>query len=85
MANNHGGTRPGAGRPKTNAPKFGQWISVEDRLPEEDCACLTWDEKYPGSGVCIGWFCSDRKQWTDGDSNIEYPTFWLPLPPPPDA
>jgi Lar family restriction alleviation protein len=56
-----------------------QWISVKDRLPENDEYVLTYCECSTKS-VRSNWYSSSRKLWHEGDDNI---THWMPLPDPP--
>ena len=76
------------------------WISVKDRLPEEDGLCLVYDGE--GGSVMILSFTRDmsrcfsitehfnkRPGWYRRDfewGDIEYPgvTHWMQLPPPPE-
>ena len=69
-----------------NAPTIGGWISVKDRLPEEETEYLCWFGDYPlgaFAGVCrwnkvIGtfWCYSDSTKWA-------FVTHYMPLPEPP--
>ena len=68
------------------------WISVDERLPEPNvevlCAgqglgapfvtCCYYDEEQKG------WW-TIRTHWTDAVDSQQYPTHWMPLPPPPAA
>ena len=56
-----------------------EWISVDDRLPEEDeIVIICTDENFIYAGELIGdtWFL-------DNDSWTETVTHWMPLPQPP--
>ena len=65
------------------APTVGGWISVNDRLPEEENACLAVDNecriviaRYKSSNNCsVGWY----------SAMVYSPpiTHWMPLPKPP--
>lgn len=66
----------------------GGWISVKDRLPEEDHDVLL---KFP-SGMAVGlringeWNVASGGGWYTGvftDDGDELPTHWMPLPEPP--
>lgn len=54
-----------------------RWISVEDRLPDEDDKCLVWN----GHHIFVAIY------WGDGvwkfDSYACEITHWMPLPEPP--
>ena len=58
-----------------------EWISVEDRLPEEDGEYLTWN----GLIYYLIWFNASLGLWNvseDGDTStaIRGVTHWMPLP-----
>lgn len=64
----------------------GEWISVEDRLPEESCECLTVDKL----GLVLQVSYSGRHRAfnaSDGDDGDKWKvggvTHWMPLPEPP--
>lgn len=60
-----------------------QWISVKDRLPEEDQEVLIYD--WPSRSTCIFW--KSRKlahQWELSNGRNCNPTHWMPLPKPPE-
>ena len=72
-------------REEQSSPRFGQWISARDRLPEEDSRVLAFGE----NGIMIanyleGWFYYIENE--DGDmcpsDDIEV-SYWMPLPEPP--
>lgn len=73
--------------PITNAQRIDvepvmKWISVKDRLPEDEYECLVIDK----SGYYwIGWFKGDEERWViDGTiCGDGYVTHWIPLPEPP--
>ena len=59
-----------------------QWISVKDRLPEEDQEVLMYD----GIFILTCLFWKSRKlafQWELSSGIICNPTHWMPLPKPP--
>ncbi len=72
---------------------MGNWISVNDRLPENDDRVLVWENKTyprvlpPEYGYCN--FAHYDGTWTDDDmkdynNNSDWTvTHWMPLPPPP--
>ena len=56
------------------------WISVKDRLPEEECRCLVIDaagdiemDCYDGKGRFV----------LDRSGAVQHPSHWMPLPQPP--
>jgi hypothetical protein len=63
------------------------WISVADRLPDNDQPVLVWNS----GGYCLkpwAWWqiCDYRDgKWREQDERDEYPgvTHWMPLPPEP--
>ena len=70
------------------------WISINDRLPENDDRVLVWENKTyqhvlpPEYGYCI-WAYYDAGKWLD-ENMVEYNnnsdwtiTHWMPEPPPP--
>lgn len=58
------------------APTVGEWISVDDRLPEEDSDALVCNKQ----GIVFSdWFKFGI--WQLGSMNISY---WMPLPEPPE-
>ena len=66
----------------TNAPTVGGWVSVKDRLPEDEYECLVITK---GGWYYLGWFKSDIQKWVvDGViwCNVEV-THWIKLPEPP--
>lgn len=57
-----------------------EWISVKDRLPDDECRCLVIDgcddiemDVYDGKGKFV----------LDHSSAVQHPKFWMPLPQPP--
>lgn len=64
------------------APTVGGWISVKDRLPEDEYECLVITED---CWYYIGWFASDIQKWiVDGGVECdEEVTHWIKLPEPP--
>lgn len=64
------------------APTVNDWISVKDRLPEDDYECLVITEDY---WYYTGWFADDIQKWiVDGGVECdEEVTHWIRLPEPP--
>lgn len=65
---------------KKKAPKFGQWISVEDRLPENSNDVLVYGDEV----VSVGY--KNRFSQTLISHEFEdkqHITHWMPLPKPP--
>lgn len=59
--------------------KFGEWVSVQDHLPEEDAKVLTWvTGRWPEMCVNERW----NGYWASRNSVV---THWMPLPLPPSA
>ena len=60
-----------------------EWISVKDRLPEDDLLVLITDGLSLGDYEIARWNGSywTRKAWPLGYE----PTHWMPLPEPPKA
>ena len=64
------------------------WISVEDRLPEDRSNVLVvayWCERW---GVYMGWCAPERAEWSVhvgiGDRDDVAVIYWMPLPEPPE-
>lgn len=80
---------------KEQEPKFGEWISVEDRLPEECEDVLTYSDnvqlkkyedyspQYVGFIQNGGWYSSCDFYEYNNYMSLEYVTHWMPLPEPP--
>lgn len=61
-----------------------KWISVKDKMPEEDQHVLITD----GEDVVEGWLdtCSDKDVWYYSDYYQKQDiTHWMPLPKPPNT
>ena len=54
------------------------WVSVKDRLPENNDNVLIFS-----AGRSIGWFCVLTNTWMKGIAQIKGVTHWMPLPEPP--
>lgn len=76
-----------AGQHVANAPTVGGWVSVNDRLPDEEdyrsChenwdGCVIWTN---GSDIGLGWYYTSTGNWADiYDCRIDDVTHWMPLP-----
>jgi hypothetical protein len=65
-----------------------EWISVEDRLPEDshDNQLLLWNGVYARIGICLG--SAKYKQlcfYTIHEQRLNGITHWMPLPQPPET
>lgn len=66
---------------KTSDKKISEWISVEERLPEDGqrvLVCSLYDLQN------IGWLLGDGR-WQIKTSYPDTPTHWMPLPEPPEV
>lgn len=72
---------------KEQEPKFGEWISVKDRLPERDTYVLVYSETYLKTKIAIFYYKKEDVWHYDSNSYAytEYYgiTHWMPLPLPP--
>jgi len=61
-----------------------EWISISDKLPEEDCAVLV-SGPHGVELVCFNYYhrCWDDAWGDDYYKDITYFTHWMPLPRPP--
>lgn len=60
------------------------WISVNDKLPENIRSVLVWDSV--DNDVFTGYYCKYNGWTVDGFYDVEYHfnvTHWMPLPEPP--
>ena len=78
----HKGPPGGARKLIENAPTVCEWISVKDRLPEEDKEVLA----YNGAYVFIAAYTTNpTKYWyTISRSAMRTVTYWMPIPEPPE-
>lgn len=69
------------------AERAGEWVSVEERLPEDDRIVLVWNDawgsdsfaatgRHVDDGTDLGSWCME-----DDDDDPEPITHWMPLPP----
>lgn len=68
---------------ENKAPKWGEWISVKDRLPEEDTRVLVYLDIKKLDANTYTFFDTDRllgDKWVRWNSYISH---WMPLPEPP--
>ena len=60
-----------------------EWISVEDRLPDESVSCLVFGP----DGNYVGWVCDPVQKWWAREGDLDdycvEVTHWMPLPEPP--
>lgn len=70
-------------RKKEQEPKFGEWVSVEDRLPKKftNILCFFPNKDY-GSQIEIDYMETDRGYFAR-EFKWGAPTHWMPLPQPP--
>ena len=74
-------------KPVVNAPTIGEWISVKDRLPEDEGDVLVYGVSPRGRKkmAIMNYlaFEADRPRWAlDGIWTVLY---WMPFPEPPEA
>lgn len=70
--------------------KVGGWISVDERLPEPNVEVLCAGQGWGNPFVTACYYDDERREWypinthwTDSTGSAQYPTHWMPLPPPP--
>lgn len=68
-----------------NAPTVGEWVSVKDRLPEENQEYIVYVTDIEGEKcVTVDQWLSHARHWFLFDDKAESKvTHWMPLPPPP--
>lgn len=59
-----------------------EWISVEDRMPENNDYVLAWSPRY--GQVVIAWYYNEDGLWRTEDNFAPFPSHWMPLPEPPE-
>ena len=60
-----------------------RWISVKDRLPENDVSVLVWvRNRYDDCSISIDYV--DDGEWWEHDGSRHEALYWMPLPPPPE-
>lgn len=59
------------------------WISVEDRLPEDGQLIVVFDPEEPIQRYRLGWYEEVIGCIVDGDDCAYWGDFWMPMPPPP--
>ena len=69
-----------------NAPTIGGWISVKDRLPEDETVVIAYVQHKIGWYRMFAWH--DMYGWHSSalefdDKESDYVTHWMPLPEPP--
>lgn len=64
-----------------NWPKVGEWIPVEERLPEPYEQVLVYTK---GGHFCIATYFKEHKRWWFGSywENLDFVIEWQPLPEP---
>jgi hypothetical protein len=63
-----------------------KWISVEDRLPEDNIKYLVFlPEGHLYQGIHVAHYSDKHNMWVDLDRTylFDHPTHWMPLPAPP--
>ena len=54
-----------------------KWVSVDERLPEEECKCMTVDDE----GIKLSCYDYDTCIFYEDDSGfVQNPSHWMPLP-----
>ncbi|WP_305277840.1 DUF551 domain-containing protein [uncultured Duncaniella sp.] len=60
-----------------------QWVSVEERLPEDATQCLVFlPGSYDDNIVRLAWYDGDKFHDVQTDQRHR-PSFWMPIPIPP--
>lgn len=60
-----------------------QWVSVEERLPEDATQCLVFlPGSYDDNIVRLAWYDGDKFHDVQTDQRYR-PSFWMPIPIPP--
>ena len=62
---------------------MGEWISVDNRFPDNNAICLVCGKK-GGMRVARAYVCKNYTWWTVvGTGKVFNVTHWMPLPEPP--
>lgn len=59
-----------------------EWISVDERLPEEGILVIVCDKNAKDAASFISFYFHERKVWSFCGMTF-HPTHWMPLPEPP--
>jgi len=66
-----------------------EWISVSDRLPENECVCIGYQNEqligYVSSDRIGDMVCGTGFLCTSDSETLTHVTHWMPLPEPPKA
>jgi hypothetical protein len=65
------------------AEKYGIWVSVDDRLPEDNKVMLTYSQNNRVKKMSFGWYNYHYKCWFYYAQKKRSVTHWMPLPEPP--
>lgn len=77
------------GRAIDEAPTIGGWISVKDRMPQDETEVVILVQHRIGWYRALAWhdefgWHSSAEEFVDGESESDYVTHWMPLPEPPE-
>lgn len=63
------------------------WISVNDKMPDDETVVLVFAPEDKSEPVWLGYFVSELNVWSDptGAYIDEEITHWMPLPEPPNV
>ena len=71
------------------APTYGQWVSVKDRLPEEQKEVLIYLPEYDSVEMAALFTIPSMnlREWeqNEGAYMLDEVSYWMPLPEPPEA
>ena len=59
-----------------------EWISVKDRLPEDEGYAFAWEPNL--KRIIISRYNKKDKYWWNDEYFFVFPTHWMPLPEPPE-
>lgn len=63
-------------------PRYGKWIPIAERLPEENVYCLCCDKD---GYMIVGFVLKGSKKWCFEADDIDIDVVaWMPLPEPPE-